>query len=201
MLKIVLIPINEIKPYHKNAKLHTGDQIQHLMNAIREYGFSVPIGVSGANNVIVYGHGRWLAAKKLGIKEVPCVRLDHLTEEQQQAYRLADNSTEMMTGFDYSKLDAELNALFDFDKMSFGFGFSPKDTDDDFGPATSETSPKAKGNGKDGGAGGSMPRKNRPAQYKCPGCGHIFNPAFEDAVNEGKTPVEDFLDEALKEVL
>lgn len=200
-MQIVTLNVNDIRPYHKNAKLHTGDQIQHLMNSIKEYGFSVPIAVNGKDNVIVYGHGRWLAAKKLGMQEVPCIRLDCLTAEQLKAYRLADNSTSMMTGFDFDKLDAEINSLLGFDKSLFGFGFSPKDSDDDFGFPTAETSHKAKNKGSGGGDSEGKVRNSKPVQYKCPGCGHTFNPAFEDAVNANKPLVEDSLDEALKEIL
>jgi hypothetical protein len=197
-VEIVQLKITDIKPYDKNAKIHNSDQIQHLMNSIKKYGFSVPVGVSGKDNVIVHGHGRWLAAKKLGLKEIPCVRLDHLSEEQQKAYRLADNSTAMMTGFDFDKLDAELRALLNFDKLSFGFGFSPKDSDDDFSYPSVEISPRTKDAGGGGSGGEGKKRNSKPAQYKCPGCGHCFNPAFENAVAEAKPRAGDNLDLALK---
>jgi len=199
MMQIVRLKTNDIKPYHKNAKVHTGDQIRHLMNSIKEFGFSVPIGVGGKDNVIVCGHGRWLAAKKLGIEEIPCVRLDHLSEEQQRAYRLADNSASMMTGFDFGRLDSEINSLLNFDKELFGFGFSPKDSDDGFGYPTAETSPKAGGKGGAGSDGEGRKKNSKPAQYKCPGCGHAFNPGYEAALAESEPSAGDSLEEALKE--
>ncbi len=200
-MEIVNIKVADLKPYAKNAKAHTADQIQHIMNSIKEYGFNVPICVRGEDNTIVYGHGRWLAAKKLRIEEVPCVRVDHLTEEQCQAYRIADNSTSMASGFDADKLNSEIDSLFNFNKADFGFGFSPhkteSDNEDHSNPSCYDTDKKSN---KSGGTGKSKPPKT--AQYRCPGCGHEFDQtAADNAAGKCKTAVGDSLDAALEDVL
>jgi hypothetical protein len=169
------------------------------MNSIKEYGFSVPIAISGKNNLIVSGHGRWIAAKKLGIKEIPCIRLDDLSDEQLRAYRLADNSVRMMTGFDFDKLNSDIESLLNFKKEDFGFGFAPKDELEEFNQGDSDGG--SRGHGKKSSGGSGKANMQKPVQYRCPGCGHTFNPAYEDAVNENRIPVEDCLDEALKEIV
>lgn len=87
-----------------------------------------PIGIWSDKNIIVEGHGRLLALKKLGFTEAPCIRLDHLTDEQRKAYALAHNKTAEMSEWDFDKLNEELAELrdMDFDMLAFGFGESPK---------------------------------------------------------------------------
>ena len=97
-----------------------------------------PIAVWGDDNVIVEGHGRYLALRSIGEQgEVPCIRLDHLTDEQRRAYALAHNKLTMNSGFDFDVLDLEINDLTDFYDMSdFGFGIGESDdigvSDDEF---------------------------------------------------------------------
>ena len=81
--------INDIKPYEKNAKKHPAKQIKQVAESIKEFGFNQPI-VVDSNNVIIVGHGRFEAAKLLGLQDVPTIQVN-LTEEQAKAYRLADN--------------------------------------------------------------------------------------------------------------
>ena len=119
-LKIIYLPPGDLTPYAKNAKKHPDDQVQHIANSIREFGFRQPI-VVDADNVVVIGHGRLLAAKKLGLDAVPVVRADDLTEAQIKALRLADNKTNE-SEWDFGLLDAELVDLaLDFDMSDFGF--------------------------------------------------------------------------------
>ena len=119
-MEIVYLPPGELKPYAKNAKKHPDDQVEHIANSIREFGFRQPI-VVDKNNVVVIGHGRLLAAKKLGLEEVPVVKVDDLTEAQINALRLADNKTNE-SEWDMLTLDAELADLsLDFDMADFGF--------------------------------------------------------------------------------
>ena len=119
-MQIVYLPPGELTPYPKNAKKHPDDQVEHIANSIREFGFRQPI-VVDADNVVVIGHGRLMAAKKLGLDEVPVVRADDLTEEQIKALRLADNKTNE-SEWDMLTLDAELADLsLDFDMADFGF--------------------------------------------------------------------------------
>lgn len=118
-LKIEYIPVDELKPYEKNAKKHPAEQIEYIANSIREFGFRQPL-VIDKDNVLVIGHGRLLAAKKLGLDTVPCVRADDLTEEQIKALRLADNKTNE-SEWDFDLLGGELDDIFDIDMSEFGF--------------------------------------------------------------------------------
>ena len=118
-LKIEYIPVDELKPYEKNAKKHPAEQIDYIANSIREFGFRQPL-VIDKDNVLVIGHGRLLAAKKLGLDSVPCVRADDLTDEQIKALRLADNKTNE-SDWDFEYLDVELDNITDIDMSDFGF--------------------------------------------------------------------------------
>ncbi|MBO7732070.1 MAG: DUF4417 domain-containing protein [Methanobrevibacter sp.] len=125
-LDIEYVDINSIKPYEKNAKLHPKKQIERIKKSIEEFGFNDPIGVW--NNEVIEGHGRLIACKELGFKEVPIIRLDHLTDEERKAYILVHNKLTMSSGFDIDILNEE---LFDFDTIDmtdFGFNldFEPK---------------------------------------------------------------------------
>jgi len=118
-MKIENISVKAITPYEKNAKRHPTEQVEHIANSIREFGFRQPL-VVDKDNVLVIGHGRLLAAKKLGITEVPCFRADDLTDEQIKALRLADNKTNE-SEWDLDLLDVELNDILDIDMEQFGF--------------------------------------------------------------------------------
>lgn len=118
-LKIEYLAVKDLKPYKKNAKKHPGAQVEHIANSIKEFGFRQPI-VVDKDNILVIGHGRLLAAQKLGIESVPCVRADDLTEEQIKALRLADNKTNE-SEWDFDILSGELNDIFDIDMEQFGF--------------------------------------------------------------------------------
>lgn len=110
-LKIEYIEIEKLNHYENNSKIHTKEQIEHIANSIKEFGFNDPLGIAGINNIILEGNGRIEAAKMLGITKIPCVRLDHLTKEEQQAYVIAHNSTNLETGFDLDILQNELKEL------------------------------------------------------------------------------------------
>lgn len=118
-LKIEYLAVKDLKPYKKNAKKHPETQVEHIANSIKEFGFRQPI-VVDKDNILVIGHGRLLAAQKLGIESVPCVRADDLTEEQIKALRLADNKTNE-SEWDFDILSGELNDIFDIDMEQFGF--------------------------------------------------------------------------------
>ena len=81
-LKVEYIPINEIKPYENNAKIHTEEQIEQIKKSIEEFRMNDPIGIWGKDNIIIEGHGRLMALQELGWDEVPVIRLDDLTDEQ-----------------------------------------------------------------------------------------------------------------------
>ena len=118
-MQIIEIDVNDIQPYAKNAKKHPEDQITHIANSIREFGFRQPL-VIDKDNVLVIGHGRLEAAKRLGYDTVPCVRADDLTEDQIKALRLADNKTNE-SDWDFDFLDIELDDITDIDMSQFGF--------------------------------------------------------------------------------
>lgn len=120
MDNIVYKSIKDLKPYKKNAKKHPKEQVEQIANSIKEFGFTQPVLID-KNNYVVAGHGRILGAKKAGLKEVPTLCLDDLTEEQIKAYRLADNKLNE-SEWDKVLLDEELKELSEtFDMGLFGF--------------------------------------------------------------------------------
>lgn len=121
-LQIIKLNIDDLTPYVKNAKKHPKSQVKHIANSIETFGMCDPIGIWGENNVIVEGHGRVEACKMLGMTEVPCIRLDHLTDEQRRAYVHAHNKT-AESEWDFDILDEEFNDLSGFDFEDFGFEF------------------------------------------------------------------------------
>lgn len=118
MMEIEYVKINELKPYERNAKMHSAEQVDYIANSIKEFGWQQPV-VIDSDNVIVIGHGRVLAAKKLGIEEAPCVRASELTKEQIKALRLADNKTNE-SEWDSALLDLDMLDL-GIDMSMFGF--------------------------------------------------------------------------------
>lgn len=124
-LKIVYLSPNELTPYEKNARRHAAQDVDAIIASIKKFGFSDPIGIWSDKNIIVEGHGRQQAAIKLGLDKVPCIRLDHMTDEQRRAYALAHNKTAELSTWDFGKLEAELADLNDFGMSDFGFGFTP----------------------------------------------------------------------------
>lgn len=120
-LKIEYLTLDKLKPYDKNAKKHQEADLSTIKASITEFGMSDPIGVWGDDNVIVEGHGRYLACKELGIDNVPVIHLDYLTDEQRRAYALAHNKTAEMSEWDIDLLDEELEGIFDIDMSDFGF--------------------------------------------------------------------------------
>ncbi len=124
-LKIEEIPIDELVPYENNAKKHTREQIDAVEASIKEFGFRNPVIVwrnADGRPEVVAGHARVTAAKNIGMKKVPCVSCDELTDAQRRAYTLADNQTTMMTGWDEDLLAYELDTLSsEFDMNDFGF--------------------------------------------------------------------------------
>ncbi len=119
-LKIEYVGIEKLNHYENNSKIHTKQQIEHIANSIKEFGFNDPIGIAGENNIILEGNGRIEAAKLLGIKSLPCIRLDHLSQEEREAYVIAHNAVNLETGFDDGILFKELRNLQDFDFTDFG---------------------------------------------------------------------------------
>lgn len=103
-------PVERLLPYAANARTHPDDQIAQIAGSIAEFGFNVPCLVD-ERGVLIAGHGRLLAARKLGLAEVPVIRLDHLTDAQARAFRIADNQIAVNAGWDDATLSAELARL------------------------------------------------------------------------------------------
>lgn len=137
-LEIVYLPVDSLTPYDKNARQHKSFDVAVIKKSIEEFGFDDPIGIWSDKNIIVEGHGRLLAAKELGMTEVPCIRLDHLTDEQRKAYALTHNRSAELSAWDFDTLEAELKTLEDeFDLSALGFEEllpeeEPEVKDDDF---------------------------------------------------------------------
>ncbi len=118
-LAITNIKTIDIKPYAKNPRKND-EAVKYVAESIKEFGFKVPIVVDD-DNIIVAGHTRWKAAKKLGIEECPCIVANDLTEEQIKAFRLADNKVAEKAEWDFDLLGMELEDIVDLDMSVFGF--------------------------------------------------------------------------------
>lgn len=117
MIKIIEKDINELVPYENNARIND-KAVDVVANSIKEFGFKQPC-IIDKNNVLVAGHTRVLACKKLGITKVPCIVADDLTEDQIKAFRIADNSSAQIAEWDMEKLMKELDSI-DYDMAQFG---------------------------------------------------------------------------------
>ncbi len=117
-----MVETSKLIPYVNNARTHSQEQVNKLRGSLREFGFINPVIIDGEYNVIA-GHGRLMAAKEEGIKEVPCVLVDYLSEAQKKAYILADNRYAQDAGWDEELLRLEIEALegMDFDVSLTGF--------------------------------------------------------------------------------
>lgn len=121
-MQIIQRNVLELIPYVNNSRTHSDEQVIQICSSIKEFGFTNPILTDGENGIIA-GHGRLMAAKKLGMEEVPTIELSHLSEAQKKAYIIADNKLALNSGWDDAMLAiefAELEAL-DFDLELTGF--------------------------------------------------------------------------------
>lgn len=124
-MQYYLAEVNDLIPYIRNARTHSESQVNQIAASIKEFGFLSPILIA-EDNTILAGHGRLAAARKLGLKQVPCVKESHLTETQRRAYIIADNKLSLNAGWDEDMLAIELSELqgADFDLDILGFGES-----------------------------------------------------------------------------
>lgn len=118
-MEIQNIKLENLKPYEKNPRKND-EAVQYVAESIKQFGFKVPI-IIDKNNVIVAGHTRFKAATQLGLKEVPCIVADDLTDEQIKAFRLADNKVSEKTEWDFELLDEELKGIIDINMEDLGF--------------------------------------------------------------------------------
>jgi ParB-like chromosome segregation protein Spo0J len=123
-LKIEYRNTESLIPYARNARTHSDTQVAQIAASIKEFGFNNPVLLDGDNGIIA-GHGRVLGARKLGLEQVPCIELSHLSEAQKRAYVLADNKIALNSGWDDEFLKIELEELKGFTDLSItGFDSS-----------------------------------------------------------------------------
>lgn len=166
--KIEQVNVEKLIPYAKNSRKHSDSQIGQIAASIKEFGFINPI-LIGDDNTLIAGHGRLLAAQKLELKTVPCIRAKHLTPAQRKAYVIVDNRLSETSEWDKEMLkleieDLSLNMNFDLSPL----GFSPDEitalTFSDWGAVldpndATPTEPKM---------------SKEPKTHTCPQCGHTF---------------------------
>jgi ParB-like chromosome segregation protein Spo0J len=120
--QVRLVPIEDLIPYATNARTHSPEQIAQIAASIQEFGFTNPCLINGANGLIA-GHGRVLGGQRLGMTEIPCIELAHLSERQRRAYIIADNKLALNADWDNDILASELDTLndefFDVDLLGF----------------------------------------------------------------------------------
>ena len=119
-LRYELMDVDKLIPYVNNARTHSAEQVNKLAGSIKEFGFINPVIIAGDNGILA-GHGRVMAAKQLGLKKVPCVAADYLTEAQRKAYILADNKMALDAGWDNELLKVEIESL---QEMGFDLEFT-----------------------------------------------------------------------------
>lgn len=120
MFELKIVKIEDIKLYEKNAKNHPEWQIEQIKNSIKEFGYNDPIAID-ENNIIVEGHGRYIALKELGYEQIEVLKLSHMSDEQKKAYIIAHNKTCMNTGFNLEILEEELKNISELDLTLTGF--------------------------------------------------------------------------------
>lgn len=124
-MTVIEIAVDKLVPYEKNPR-RNDKAVKYVAKSIETFGFKVPL-VIDKNNVVVCGHTRLKAAKKLGLEKVPCIIADDLTDEQIKAFRLADNKVSEQAEWDWDLVDLEIEGILDLDMSDFGFVFEEAD--------------------------------------------------------------------------
>ncbi|MBB9854879.1 ParB N-terminal domain-containing protein [Escherichia coli] len=128
-LKIEYLPVGKLLRYAKNSRTHSDEQVEQLVNSIRELGFTNPVLIDEKNELIA-GHGRLAAAEILEMDKVPAIRLSNLSEKQKKAYRIADNKLALNAGWDMQLLAEEVKELMDDDFDIDLLGFNDAELDE-----------------------------------------------------------------------
>lgn len=128
-LKIEYLPVGKLLRYAKNSRTHSDEQVEQLVNSIREFGFTNPVLIDEKNELIA-GHGRLAAAEILEMDKVPAIRLSNLSEKQKKAYRIADNKLALNAGWDMQLLAEEVKKLMDDDFDIDLLGFNDAELDE-----------------------------------------------------------------------
>lgn len=153
--------LDELREYENNPR-NNENAVAAVAASIKEFGFKVPI-VIDKDGVIIAGHTRAKAAAMLGLQTVPCIVADDLTDEQIRAFRLADNKTGELAGWDFEKLEAELAELSAMDMSAFGFVMSDDVNIDDFFEDAEESDDEEE------------EAEEEPKRVQCPHCGEWFD--------------------------
>lgn len=153
-MQIIKKNVSELVPYENNPR-HNDDAVEYVANSIEQFGFKVPI-IIDKDNVIVAGHTRLKAAKKLGMEYVPCILADDLSDEQIRAFRLADNKVGELAGWDFTKRDEELAKILDIDMSMFSFKEDEFDINELFEKAETQE------------------KEHKKKTITCPHCGETF---------------------------
>lgn len=162
--KIESVGIETLIPYARNSRTHSDAQVAQIAASIKEFGFTNPVLIDKDGGIIA-GHGRVMAARKLKMADVPCIRLEHLTDTQKRAYIIADNKLALNSGWDAETLQVELLALNDDDFKMELLGFDPNELNlamglgADFLPGTEDDQGKL----------------DEKSPITCPSCGHEFH--------------------------
>lgn len=127
--EIVYKSVKELVPYARNSRTHSDEQVAQIMASIKEFGFTNPVLTDGENGIIA-GHGRVMAAQRLGLEEVPTIELSHLTEAQKKAYIIADNKLALNSGWDEEMLAIEMQELHDIGYDLDLIGFTPEELEE-----------------------------------------------------------------------
>ncbi|ENE4021961.1 TPA: ParB/Srx family N-terminal domain-containing protein [Escherichia coli] len=128
-LKIEYLPVGKLLRYAKNSRTHSDEQVEQLVNSIREFGFTNPVLIDEKNELIA-GHGRLAAAEILEMDKIPAIRLSNLSEKQKKAYRIADNKLALNAGWDMQLLAEEVKELMDDDFDIDLLGFNDAELDE-----------------------------------------------------------------------
>ena len=163
-MNIIEKNIDELSLYENNPRLND-NAVDYVANSIKEFGFKIPCLITGTGEVIC-GHTRIKAALKLGMKEVPCIVADDLTEEQVKAFRLVDNQTASIAEWDFEALENELSGIMNINMDDFGFDLLFQD----------ESSKEKKQKLDQGGEIDINDYADDKFECTCPKCGFKFNP-------------------------
>ena len=180
--------VSTLTPWARNARTHSKKQIRQIAASIRQFGFTNPVLIDEAGTILA-GHGRVAAAKLLGMSKVPCLRIDHMSEDEKRAYVLADNKLALNAGWDEDLLAAELGALLSVDlHFEVGItGFSIPEIDG----ILEAIEPEDPGDPKDDVIPGEAPSRVRPGEVWRLGahrliCGNALDPGVVTTLMEGE---------------
>lgn len=178
-LEVVYKNIDDLIPYARNSKIHDEANVNLIAGSIKSFGFNNPVLLDGENGIIA-GHGRVLAAKKLGYKEVPCIELNGMTEAEKRAYIIADNKLTEKSKWDKETLGLELSDLNELGVNLESIGFDNSEIDNLLNIDNSDfnITPPKEGSELDLDSFDEV-----KFQHKCPRCGMLFNDN-DDTSNE-----------------